>query len=56
MLDTLLMSSKARKISKGSGQFIKNSGNEDTYLTANLETTSHLRRSPPRHWPTAFSR
>ena len=56
MLDTLLMSSKAWKISKGTGQFIKNSGNEDTYLMANPETTSHIRRSPLRHWSTASSR
>ena len=39
---------KGGKISKGSDQFIENSRNGDTYLTANPETTSHLRWSPPR--------
>ena len=55
MLDTQLMSSKAREDYKGSSRFIKNSRNIDAYLMANQKTTSHLRRSPPRHWSSAFS-
>ena len=45
----------SRKLSKRMRQFIKNSRNVDTYLTANPETKSHLRQNPPHQWPTASS-
>ena len=57
MLDTLLMSSKAREDYKREWSVYKNfKKRSSTYLMTNPDTKSHLRQSLPRQWPTASSR
>ena len=56
MLDTLLMSSEAPEDLKREWSVYKKFRERRYLLTANPETTSHIRQSPPPQWSTASSR